>query len=229
MFGNAIDDMFSNPALPHPAFNPSTYIEDTKAGILVGFGIDLNKGSLNLQFSETVNVTDMVVAGHVTLQSGRTSGSSMTLTGENPLQRSESSVNVTILLLTSDLDKLKLNTALCVNLETSHLFTNYDFISDQAGVAVVAVNSSSAIKANSFVSDSTAPKAVSFDLNMDSGVINILYNEPIKAVSVDPSLMTLQNHETTPTETVSLTGTQVTSSDGTTVTLRVDTDRKKMR
>lgn len=226
MFGNAIDDMFSNPALPHPAFNPSTYIEDTKAGILVGFGIDLNKGSLNLQFSETVNVTDMVVAGHVTLQSGRTSGSSMTLTGENPLQRSDSSVNVTILLLTSDLDKLKLNTALCVNLETSHLFTNYDFISDQAGVAVVAVNSSSAIKANSFVSDSTAPKAVSFDLNMDSGVINILYNEPIKAVSVDPSLMTLQNHETTPTETVSLTGTQVTSSDGTTVTLRVDTDRK---
>jgi hypothetical protein len=84
---------------------------------------------------------------------------------------------VLLLLNASTIETLKLNTALAVDASSTFLEIQTGAVQDMSGNAVAASASLHAI--TTFAGDSTAPTIASASLSLDTGVFQMLANEPI--------------------------------------------------
>lgn len=129
----------------------------------------------------------------------------------------------------------KLLPALAVSLATTWvtLVTRADLTSLAIGDMVeepntnyiMGIEDAAALAASNFTADASAPVCVSFDLDLDDGVLTLLFSEPIQAATLDVTRLTLFSSRGEGVDAeyseVGLTSSSTTSSaDG--VTLDVD-------
>jgi len=68
---------------------------------------------------------------------------------------------------------------------------------DAAGNRVGSVDSSSAVQVTNFTADVTPPQLEKFDLDLDSGFLNLTFNEVVDAVSFTPTLISFSSSNNT--------------------------------
>ena len=215
----AIDDMDGNSVVPVPngdSIAVTNFTADTTNPQLDRFSIDMDTGSLQLTFDETVNFSSINFS-RVAIINNPTADVGIYLAGGQTTNELDS-VIVEFLFTVEDLNTLKR----IRDIATSNLDTFVSLgpgaILDMNDNPVNAVTYSDALNASNFVPDISHPHLVSFDLDMNTGTLYLTFNETVEASSLNVSQMTLQDNATaTDNNTYTFTGGVSSMEDSTVI------------
>ena len=226
---DTVDDMNANPIISIPrtgAFSVSSVTHDDIRPEIISFDFDLNQGLLTLYFNEAVN-TDTLVVTQLTLQNSETNfTTNYTLTGSMQIQWYLT--HVTINLLTTDLNEIKLKQNLAYDKESTYLTYTETTISDRAGNSLIPTNNTEALLVSDYTPDTTPPTLESFNLDFSGQpqTLSLTFSEPVQTESVNFTYITLEstseNDTSNATEYYTLTGGTVTTPNGLTLSITLD-------
>jgi len=183
---DAISDMNGNPVRDIPETEPlptDQYTPDIRPPRLIGFGYDANKGSISLNFTETVNV-DTLDFTALTLQadpSGPLPNRSYTLTGGEVL--SGNSTMVMIELSVVDFNNIKRLPALGT-MESNTYLTQEGLLKDTSGNEIVAILPPMFLAASFVIPDESDPSLEYFDIDLNQGSLTLVFDETVDISSL---------------------------------------------
>ncbi len=217
---STVNDMNDNQVIAVPTFDPISvrmFEEDQVDPYLVGFELDLNSGELTLIFSETVDVSSLDVseiilqndvASPLEDQYGLTPGNSsfetISTSPDNPI--------VLIQLGSIDLNEIKRRIQLATSNETSYLTLSSRAITDTNQNPAISVNNGNATQVSLFTPDSSNPQLSRFSIDLNSGLLQLIFNETVDFSSLNITSITLQNSTVISDSYVSLTSGNITNS-----------------
>ena len=188
------------------AGNSVREVAEMQASAIIGattlnsFSINLDKGELTLSFSYQINpLATRNNDGFIVLQdSSGTDRIVLQTSSMYPFPLSSSNV-ITETISQEDLNQLKLNSL-------SFLSLSELAFEDTSGSqhAVQPISSALPLQATEIIADTTAPKVVSFVLDINVPRLEISFSEPIDPASVTPSDLTLTDESEPPSFTISL-------------------------
>ena len=210
----ALDDMYGNPIIPlddGDGRRVLSFTNDTTPPDVMWYHLDMNSNELTISFTETVDLLTLVITDRITLyNTSDFSGESYSLTDSTTA--SPDGPLVVLSLSPQDSNQLKFLRNLASAEETTYLFLN-DTILDMVGNVITPFFNES-IQPRSvdyYTTDTTPPRLVSFDFDLDSGLMHLTFSETVD--QIQEPLFTLQNDliETNTTESVTLNGSMFIS------------------
>uniref|UniRef100_A0A1X7V1F8 Uncharacterized protein n=1 Tax=Amphimedon queenslandica TaxID=400682 RepID=A0A1X7V1F8_AMPQE len=163
---------------------------DTTPPSLQNFTLDLNQGIVTLTFSEAVVASSLDVFG-LTLLNNESDFTHFHIFNSSSVN-ARSLTEVDIVLLNDNLNTLKKNLVLGTDRTNSYLTIDDGSILDYANNGVYEINNTEAIQAQSVIPDTTRPALVSFSLDMNTGIMELSFNETVLGSSLDGSMVYLQ-------------------------------------
>ena len=199
------------------AFQVTNHTADTTSPTLEVYHLDMDEGILYFTFDETVDVSTFMF-DTIQLFSSMNATVAMlemgifTLTGGTQLTGDTHEPSV--LLTLPDQYSIKLLTNLATSLNNTFLVIDMDTIDDMQ----VPPNSVNMLilplPADNYTEDTTPPQVNSFSVDLNLGIISIIFDEPVNASSVNFDSFTLQSSNTGSPSMYRLTGGYTNSSDG---------------
>ena len=190
-----VDDTNGNPSIeipPSSALQITSHVEDNTRPSLDSFDLDLDNGVLTLIFNESVNITSFDMT-QLTLQSDRSGPSSTyTIIGGVPTQRLSTTIDLS--LLVSDLNAIKALPGLASLRSNTYLSITSATIKDMNDNNVLPRPMSDSLLVDQYTEDETGPTITGFDLNYDSGVLTIYFDETVDLATLDPRATTFQTN-----------------------------------
>jgi hypothetical protein len=193
----------------------SAFNADTKAPELTSFDVDMDQGLLNMNFSEAVRISTLEET-FITIQDAATATASAEykLTGGATLS-TQNGVHVRVNLTLDDLNNIK-GKAMATSASNTYMRFVGGMITDMNGNNITAKSNGGAIGAAAYQGDVTKPKLNSFNLNMNSGVLELLFSETVAPASLKVDTIELQSASNGSTK-FALTGGDFIKSPLTTV------------
>jgi hypothetical protein len=198
------------------------YNADMTKPSLLNFDLDLTLEQLTLVFSETIRVSSFA-SQHITLQAvAGDSTLSYTFTAASSGTTSTDGLTIVASLSTPNLNALKTLRGLATQTSNTFISITSAMVSDMRGNSINAIATSSGKAVRTFTGDSVPPVLVGFSLSMDgAGLLVMTFSETMKASSLTPTGITIQNAATS-TSLHTLTGgafSMDASADSTTLSL----------
>ena len=191
------------------------YIADSSPPSLELFEFNLNTGVLTLQFTETVQISSFNVTA-ITLQSHRRNPEqNLTLTTGQYASRSSSVVKIT--LSEEDLAALKALTELASGVFNTYISITSTLVADISGLPVIAIASNSALQVTQFNNDTIRPNIMTFDLDFNTGLVSLEFDEVIDTDTFTPVELSFQNVRSLLMPQLTLSGGMVISDISNTV------------
>ncbi|KAL5489589.1 hypothetical protein EMCRGX_G018699 [Ephydatia muelleri] len=155
---------------------------------------NLRNSSITLQFSEPVNTSSFDPTG-LTLQTVYLDPLRMvTLTNTSTIS-SNVSDTVTIYLSPQDLGTIKKTPYVCKRRYDCYITINSTTIKDLSGNPVNAIGSTMALIAMAFVLDVDNPNMETFTLDLNTGYVQLTFNEPVSYSSLVPKVLSFQSNQ----------------------------------
>ena len=206
-------DTNGNPSVEITSSNAlqiTNHTADQTSPALVEFDFDVNSGRLTLVFSESVNVSSFIPS-QVTIQNLRSLATEIyTLTGgmiSQPI-----STTIVVSLTRTDLNQLKANLQLATLAGNTFLSITEMAISDMNKNRLIRIPMSNAKSVRTYTADTNDPVIESFELDYDTGVLVLLFDETVILSTADVSAMTFQNAQTSASSIYTLSDSNVTNS-----------------
>ena len=177
---------------PLPA---ASIIEDNSPATAVEFSLDMNIGQVVLTFNDVVDATTLR-PGEIFIQDAATAAiGTHGLAGSG--SRNNSSI-IVIILSQGNLITLKyrLLSGIATDVNSTYLTIRAHAIDDLSGTDIIAVTDSNGIMANDYTKDIVPPTLDYFDLDMDTGIIVLMFDEPVIQSSLNFSLFAIQSNRT---------------------------------
>ena len=194
LLGGTVKDMQGNNNEELPTDNAlqvTSHEEDRMRPIFSSFDLDLNLGILTVVFSESVNVTSFDPT-RVTLQSSSSSPSHFfTLTGGLVSQDVITTIDVD--LQVADLNILKQTLGLASTGADTYISFTSGLVEDMNGNPVEAVGMQEAEAVTLFTEDTTSPRLVTFNMDFNSGIVTIVFDETVDLSTINPSAITFHD------------------------------------
>ena len=206
---------FVNSISEFDALRVNIFTEDVIRPVLNAFDINLDTEQLILYFSETVNVSSLMLAEFTVLSDSNGSpveywnlaGGGLPLYSE---VISPDQPTVVIQLGYRDINEIKRLAELAISNETTYLSITSQAVLDMNMNNVVPV---SALPVQNYTPDTTPPQLVQFHLDLDIGLLTLEYSETVNASSLQLDELTLQNHESAPTSSITIYNSTVLLAD----------------
>ena len=168
-------------------------IPDTLAPVLRSFSADMNQGEMTLEFSETVRILSLdtsllYLTASIQDQSSQYNLNGSVQTGSNFAQ------TVTLNIPESLLNRIKANIHICVTRENCILHIATGAVGDIAGNVLSAASTGTI--SSSFRQDSTRPQLMAYVVDLDSGILNLSFDEPVDSASFNVSSLFLSSRDT---------------------------------
>lgn len=192
-------DMAGNQLALNAAITAINFAADSVSPTLLTYRLDLNHGTLLLNFDEPVNPESLIVSGNVAISNGDSASDSgsgdlaeVTLTGGSTT--SAIGMQIMVNLTFDDLSALKQRENLATGRDNSYLSFTNTFFSDMAGNAIVAITPETAQGAANYIDDTTRPELLSYWLDMatEPGIISFSFSEIVDVSSLRPEIVVLQ-------------------------------------
>ena len=192
---NSINDIAENDALP--VYNTSaqkvfTYTKDTTRPKLEAFDFSLATKTVTLIFDETVNVSTFDPSSIILHSNQSSQAVSYQLTGGYLL--SNDSTVVEFELTIADKNAIKQREPLAISNETLYMEILSLLISDHEDNAVNKIKQTDAISVRNFTPDLDRPSLLSFDVDMNQGILTLHFNETVNVNSIVIDNFTLQDN-----------------------------------
>lgn len=216
----------------------TTFNEDESPPILSYVRLNMHTGTLSLEFSETVNAEGLnplkvaVRAGREGTDVQRKLILASTAAGQGLV------TIVDIALCDTDLDFLKLEETMATGKTNTYVTLELDAIFDTAttprGIRAIPVSAAVAASDHQnkpgFVPDTKKPTLSEFDFNMNANPAELLltFSEPVKASTLEPADLTLQNADASETRVFKGFASKGSNGRELTVTLSA-TDIKELK
>jgi len=180
------------------AVETNGYLADTTKPTLQDFTLDMNTGKLHLTFNDVV-LKSALKPSEITLSSKSNDDSiNFKLTGgTGTTDPAAGAFEIVVALTDDDLNGIKLTDGLGTTKTNTDCDTFIYFgplmITDASGTQVDAIARLSAKEATGVTADTTDPKVLNFDFNMDTQKIIITFDESIVKTSFKLAEMKVQN------------------------------------
>ncbi|CAI8020048.1 hypothetical protein GBAR_LOCUS12008 [Geodia barretti] len=188
---------------PNNSLMAFDHVADRTAPMLTNFSIDLNNGLLTLTFDETVRLTTFNPRA-LTFQSAPNSLSTtttITLTaGSNVVIGSSDGTEFEVILSPFDYNQINADETIARNEENTYLSLAEGAIEDTNNIPSAPILPDNALQVGAFFLDGTRPTLVSFDLDMDSGILTLRFSEPVDPLSYTSNSFTLHNNQSSSPE-----------------------------
>ena len=188
-----VDDLFGNPLEPltEPLLFNATIPDETPELLATDF--DLNTGTLVLTFSNIVYAS--FSAGKIRFQDDAESPSyTITLANNGTFTRTIPTT-ISLTLHNDDLNELKINPFLATSLVNTFVYLSEGFARDAGSVPIREQN---ATQVSRFIPDTKRPDVTRFDLDLDSNILSIQFNEPVITSTFDETSIALINSTSHP-------------------------------
>ena len=192
-------DMNDNPidAIPPSAATMALrFVPDTSHPHLVNFDLDMDSGTLYLTFNETVEASSFNVS-EITLQDSKTATSNNTYTITGGVASIEDSTLIELNFSFFDINEIKKVRGLASNKTGSNTYltlTNLTIV-DMNDNSVVSIPDGIGKRVWNFTQDTTSPELISFDLDMDIGLLVFNFSETVDTLTFNITQFTLQGAE----------------------------------
>ena len=182
----------------------TTFTPDTTDPVLVSFDLDLNRGELLLTFDESVNassldLTEIVIQSSQESIENETREFRLTLSGDPGLRTTstlDDSTVITVTLGFDDMNDIKRFTDLAVDNSTTFISFINTTIFDMNNNPIVPIPPENATQVLFFTEDLTPPTLVSFDLDVDNGLLLLTFDETVNVSSLFTPAIQLQSTQT---------------------------------
>ena len=180
-------------------------IYSTAAPECSSFKIDLTSQTIVLIFSEVMDITSIVL-DQLLLQSNAVSNSYT-----DTLHLSASYVNVNntfdsnsivLTLLPAAFNIIKASTYLAKNPTSTYVSFTSSFIKDIFGNRVIAISTSHALMASSYIADFVSPFLESWSINMGIDILYLTFSEPLEFQKLNLSKLILSSQNSNSTTSV---------------------------
>ena len=174
------------------ALQPSDFIQDTTSPEIQSFSLNLDTNSMAVTFSEPVLVTSFNPQNLVlTSRLDPATGESYSLTGGTVHSTASAASHVITFTLTdADVTFLETNAMIATGLTNTYLSASMPVAQDTNNNTNMVL---SPLSMDVFVEDTSPPSVTAFDLDMDEGVLQILFDDPVNTSTFNPSFITLQS------------------------------------
>ena len=191
----------------------SMYSRDETEPQLENFMLNLTTNILRLSFSETVRSSSLDPT-QITIQN-TVNGNDLTHILTGGISSPADTTYIDLTLTAADLNILKLFRTLATRMENTYLYFTETAVRDMAGNLVVPIQSNNAEQAAAFFPDMVPPMLFSFDLNLQDHLLVLTFDETVDTSTFSIISVALQEQQSDPTQTVSLTsGSSTSSPDG---------------
>ena len=190
---NVINDIAENDGLPifnNSAQQVAEYTPDTTRPRLEAFDLNMRTREITLYFSETVNATSLIPLG-IRIVNGDVQ---YQLTGGEVIS-SDGPIIIIIVTIT-DKNEIKARDTLAVSRNTTYIAIVSDTVTDNAGNEVRTIAGTSPLQVSEYTPDMERPSLISFDLDMDEGILLLHFNETVNVSTLLLDLLTLQDNIT---------------------------------
>ena len=211
----AVEDMNGNPITfisPNNALPVLDFIPDMTSPNMLSFSLNLTAGEMQFVFDETVNVSSFDPTELLLISDTSPVTNNYTLTGG--LVSARSSTVIALSLAVADLNAIKLDEALATSISNTFLTFAAQLVTDTNRNQIAPVSNSFALQVGTFTEDVLGPHLISFQLDLNTGLLQLTFSEPIRVSSIDYTAFTLQNTATLPTVNYTLTNGQSASPNG---------------
>lgn len=173
------------------------YDGDVTSPVLLNYRLDLNSGTLLLNFNEAMNVSSLTVNDNLFIANS-TGPNSTHISLSGATTDSDFGLQVVLQLTFEDMSRLKQRENLAVSPETTFLYFHSSLITDTSGNPVSEIESNTAQQTAHFIDDSTRPVLVEYSLDMatEPGIISFTFDEIVDASSLNASRIMLQRSAT---------------------------------
>ena len=178
-----------------------TLQDDNRPPLLTEFDLDVNTGTLTLEFDNVMNPATLATSG-VTIQNRERATASYTLTGSSSTA-SEPGYVIVVDLSIVDLNAIKRNDDIATEVETTYITITANLLSSYGGINsanifppglnVLSIVDGNALQVRDFTNDTTDPVLTEFDLDVDQGVVTLTFDETVRASTLDLTEIVLQN------------------------------------
>ena len=219
--GASVLDMVSLPVVAIQNFSGQAVLNftaDLVSPELEAFSLDLTEEVLSLNFSETVDISTFD-ATQLTLHGSQMLIPSYTLTG-GIVTNNDNTPYVTFNLTTADLNIIKLDTSLASSFGTTFLSLTSATVEDMNSNPIVPIPIP--VPPAEFIQDIVPPELVQFELDLNQGLVTLVFSETVNADSLDVTQITFQAESNTTQGLYSLTnGSFSESNNGTTLVVNI--------
>jgi hypothetical protein len=186
MNGNQVNSLSDGHALKSSAFF-GDFVKPT----LQGFDLDMNSNLISLKFSETVNSTSIDLRA-ITIHS--VGNSELYGIKQRGSVKSSFKTIVDVQLDISDSNELKRLQKLATHRNDTFLSATSNLVEDMNKNSMFSVDVGSFKQASLFTPDSTSPKLLSYDLDMNNLQLTMTFSETVDAEKVDVSGIIFQTY-----------------------------------
>ena len=174
-----------------------SFLPDVTPPIFESFSVDMDSEIVLLTFDEPIIHSSFLITA-VTLQDSLVPPTKSYVLLESVITSYVGSI-IKVLLLSNDLDKLKIN-GIFKSINTSFAVLSEGAVQDTSGNII---EESSAIQASSLVPDTTRPSLTHFDtLDLDEGFLVIVFDEAMDLSSISFTYLTLTTQSGSPLYTL---------------------------
>ena len=202
-------DMNDNNVTPEFLEEVLQFIPDLVRPTLDYYSLDMDAGLLHLKFSETVRVSTLNTVSFVLQNTSVFSNDNDNYRLQFGNSNSSNGPMVTVVLNTTDLNNIKRFVYLATDENNTYLAAEMDAIQDMNDNFLVEINNTNALQSLQVIDDTTEPRLVTFDLDMDSIILWLTFDETILVSSLDVSGITLVNSDASPTRNYTLTNSSL--------------------
>ena len=197
------------------------YYPDTVSPVLSSFrSFDFNTGNVTLVFVEPINFTSIYLSSVSFQDAPDFPQNSQTLSGGS-VQTVTDGLTVSFQLAVSDLNTIKLSSAICLTYITCWIRFSPLFVDDMFGNQVEPVTIGDTLfhaQFSYFFKDTSAPQLQSYTLSLDSGDVVLTFNEPVQFLSLTPNRFVLSATSAGNVSIYAINGFKTTGADGLVVT-----------
>jgi len=173
----------------------SRFVMDTSAVNFVSFTLDMNMGEMNLIFDDTVNISTFQ-ASAISLQSAQSRVGSdlvaLTLSSSGSLI---SGFQIAVDIHSLDLNRIKQVRLTATRLEDTFITVMASVVDDAFGIDCIAITDGKAIQASAYSPDATDPNLDSFLLDVNQGILTLVFSETVDIFTFNISEVSLQSEE----------------------------------
>jgi hypothetical protein len=179
----------TNQAPGHRLIN---FNDDHVSPTLIDFDFDLNDRKITMTFDEAVDTTTLDARG-LTVQASASPTPALKHSLSGGTTASGDGTVIVVDLLGDDVKKIKSVDGLAMNESTTFLSLKPSTIKDLAYAANPATDiTGKAIRHGGYKRDSVSPELFSYSLNLDTSLLELEFNEPVRVSTLDVGGLTIQ-------------------------------------
>uniref|UniRef100_A0A1X7SLR0 Uncharacterized protein n=1 Tax=Amphimedon queenslandica TaxID=400682 RepID=A0A1X7SLR0_AMPQE len=208
----AIQDTSSTP-IASVVFGTTNYRADLLPPFVSTYTFDLDAGEITITFDNPVQFSSFNVS-KLFLSESNSSLNAIRLDQATPSATAESNV-ISVSLSVDTVDTIKLDLDFATHSNNTYIYHESLIVCDIANNCAEELESDDAVVATTFIADTTSPRLLNFELNINASLFTLTFDEIVDAETLDTRQFTVQNMAALfPTVEYTLSSGTLNSTDG---------------